>query len=464
MTCSLSGGEVRIGVMGKGAGMIRPDVATTIVTRDDRRDRRARLLAEMLREAADASLNLVSVDGSESTNDTLVVLASGASGVTASGADADALGRALTAALLDVARQMVADGEGASRFAHYTVTGAADDDEARTAVRAIGEDILVRCALHGADPNWGRMLARAGTCGVALDAARIAVWVGAAQLVAGGVEVGALAPRPAPRWASSEVDDPHRPGRGRRARGALRVVALARIRGVQRGVHDVTRTTVVKLGGNATLDCVPIVALMARDSRICVVHGGGPQISALARERGVEPHFVGGRRVTDEPMLACVREGLAAVSAELCDALSEAGLKPIAVGAGAVDVRRVPELGLVGEPTGARVDKIRHALSGGRVPVVAPLGRDDGGTVLNVNADDAAAADRGRTRRRRARVPLRRAGRARRAGRRAPAHLRIAAAGQRDGRHAAEARGLRHGLLGGVARVSIGVAGTVVTP
>ena len=188
-TCALSGGEVRIGVMGKGAGMIRPDVATTIVTATTDAIVEPGVLAELLRNAADASLNLVSVDGSESTNDTLVVLASGASGVTASGADAEAFGRALTAALLDVARQMVADGEGASRFAHYTVTGAADDAEARTAVRAIGEDILVRCALHGADPNWGRMLARAGTCGVALDPERIAVWVGPAQLVAGGVEV-----------------------------------------------------------------------------------------------------------------------------------------------------------------------------------------------------------------------------------------------------------------------------------
>ena len=175
--------------MGKGAGMIRPNVATTIVTATTDAAVEPDVLAELLRRAADASLNLVSVDGSESTNDTLVVLASGAGGVTANGADADALGRGLTAALLDVARQMVADGEGSSRFAHYTVTGAADDDEARTAVRAIGEDILVRCALHGADPNWGRMLARAGTCGVALDPERIAVWVGPAQLVAGGVEV-----------------------------------------------------------------------------------------------------------------------------------------------------------------------------------------------------------------------------------------------------------------------------------
>jgi glutamate N-acetyltransferase / amino-acid N-acetyltransferase len=188
-TVALSTGDVRIGVMGKGAGMIRPDVATTIVTATTDAAIEPALLAELLRGAADASLNLVSVDGSESTNDTLVVLASGASGVTARGADANALGQALTTALLDVARQMVADGEGASRFAHYTVTGAADDHEARTAVRAIGEDILVRCALHGGDPNWGRMLARAGTCGVALDPERIAVWVGPAQLVAGGVEV-----------------------------------------------------------------------------------------------------------------------------------------------------------------------------------------------------------------------------------------------------------------------------------
>jgi glutamate N-acetyltransferase/amino-acid N-acetyltransferase len=205
-TCALSGGEVRIGVMGKGAGMIRPDVATTIVTATTDAIVEPAVLADLLREAADASLNLVSVDGSESTNDTLIVLASGASGVPASGADAAALGRALTGALLDVARQMVADGEGASRFAHYTVTGAADDDEARTAVRAIGEDILVRCALHGSDPNWGRMLARAGTCGVALDPERVAVWVGGTQLVSEGVEVDGARAGARAELSESEVE------------------------------------------------------------------------------------------------------------------------------------------------------------------------------------------------------------------------------------------------------------------
>ena len=153
-----------------------------------------------------------------------------------------------------------------------------------------------------------------------------------------------------------------------------------------------THTAVIKLGGNAALDCVPVVVRMTRDAQVCVVHGGGPQISALARERGVEPHFVGGRRMTDEPMLACVREGLAAVSAELCAALERAGVRTVALGDGAVDVRRVPELGFVGEPVSARTGEIAAALAEGLVPVVAPLGLDADGTILNVNADDAAAA------------------------------------------------------------------------
>jgi acetylglutamate kinase len=225
-----------------------------------------------------------------------------------------------------------------------------------------------------------------------------------------------------------------------------------------------TRTAVIKLGGNATLDCVPIVARMAREGQVCVVHGGGAQISALARERGVEPHFVGGRRVTDEPMLACVREGLAAVSAELAAALEATGARTVALIDGAVDVRRVPELGLVGEPIGARTEAILGALASGRVPVVAPLGRDAAGTILNVNADDAAAAiatalaadelvflsdvpgvldERG-------------AVLAQISASRPPAS---ASGGMLPKLEACTAA-----LLGGVARVSIGVAGTVVTP
>jgi acetylglutamate kinase len=154
----------------------------------------------------------------------------------------------------------------------------------------------------------------------------------------------------------------------------------------------VTRLVVVKLGGNAALDSVPIVAQMARETRVCVVHGGGVQITALALARGIEPRFAAGRRITDADTLACVREGLAALSGDLCAALRAAGLAPLALVDGVVDARRVPGLGLVGEPCGVRTGEIRVALGEGLVPVIAPLGKDDAGSILNINADDAAAA------------------------------------------------------------------------
>jgi acetylglutamate kinase len=225
----------------------------------------------------------------------------------------------------------------------------------------------------------------------------------------------------------------------------------------------VTRLAVIKLGGNAALSSVPIVARMEREARVCVVHGGGPQISALARERGIEPRFVAGRRVTDRDMLVCVRAGLAAVTAELCAALQDAGLAPLAFADGVVDANRVPELGFVGEPREARAAEILAALGEGLVPVVAPLGSDDTGAILNINADDAAAAiatalgadelvflsdvpgvldERG-------------AVLSQISASRPPAS---ASGGMLPKLEACTAA-----LLGGVARVSIGVAGTVVT-
>ena len=203
---------------------------------------------------------------------------------------------------------------------------------------------------------------------------------------------------------------------------------------------------------------------MAREARVCVVHGGGAQISALARERGVEPHFVGGRRVTDEAMLACVREGLAAVSAELCAALRAAGLAPLAFADGVVDARRVPELGLVGEPVGARTDAILAALArascrSSRRSGATPTARSSTSTPTTPPAAIATAlgADEliflsdvpGVLDEQGAVLPQISASRP-------PAS---AGGGMLPKLEACTAA-----LLGGVARVSIGVAGTVVTP
>jgi glutamate N-acetyltransferase/amino-acid N-acetyltransferase len=188
-TVLLAGGEVHLGAMAKGAGMIRPDMATMIcqVTSDVAID--SARLQRLLVPAVQRSFNRISVDGSASTNDSVVVLANGASGVTAGDADDEALGAARERLLLRLAKLVVSDGEGSSRIARYEVFGAFDAPQAEVAVRAIAENQLVRCALHGADPNWGRMLMALGasTADVAPD--RIDLWIDGVQLVAAGAGI-----------------------------------------------------------------------------------------------------------------------------------------------------------------------------------------------------------------------------------------------------------------------------------
>lgn len=154
-----------------------------------------------------------------------------------------------------------------------------------------------------------------------------------------------------------------------------------------------TAPLVVKLGGNA-LDAL-VEALAARDGRpLIVVHGGGAQITALMHRRGIEPRFVGGRRFTDLPTLACARVALADVGEDLVRALDAHGEVGRAFFDGAlIECRRREELGLVGEPVAIDRDGLDRTLATGRIPVIAPIGRDgDSPRRLNVNADDVAAA------------------------------------------------------------------------
>jgi glutamate N-acetyltransferase/amino-acid N-acetyltransferase len=183
---ALAAGPVRIGGIAKGAGMIHPDMATLLafVTTDARIERDALLSA--LGAAVDVSFNAISVDGDTSTNDTVLVLANGASGVTVTAAD----GAAFAACLGDVCRELallvVSDGEGVTKVFEVRVSGAASEADARLAARTITNSNLVRTAIHGADPNWGRILAAAGRSGAAVDAARASVRIGDVDVFASG--------------------------------------------------------------------------------------------------------------------------------------------------------------------------------------------------------------------------------------------------------------------------------------
>jgi len=186
----IGGTTVRIGGVAKGAGMIRPDMATTLahVTMDAEVPHAT--LRRLLRQAVAGSFNAISVDGCTSTNDCVFVLANGASGaVVDGGRKLRLLAGAVGELMLDLAKQVVRDGEGTTRVCTYTVTGAISGPEARAAARGVAENVLVKCALHGGDPNWGRILAALGAAGVHVDPDRVAVAVGGVPIVFGGAGV-----------------------------------------------------------------------------------------------------------------------------------------------------------------------------------------------------------------------------------------------------------------------------------
>ncbi len=172
---SVQQGGYTITGIAKGAGMIAPNMATMLaVIATDAAAPRA-LLGRALATATANSFNRIVVDGDMSTNDTVLVLANGASG--AAVADEAAFTAALADVCAQLAQAIVRDGEGATKFVTVHVTGAADEAGAVAVARSIATSALVKTAFYGADPNWGRILCAAGYAGVDLDPDRLALWL-----------------------------------------------------------------------------------------------------------------------------------------------------------------------------------------------------------------------------------------------------------------------------------------------
>ena len=170
---------VHVGGMAKGAGMIHPQMATMLafLTTDAPID--PGMLGSLLGPAVERTFNQVSVDGDTSTNDTVFVLANGAAGGPPIGAEDQAtVAGALEAVCRSLAIAIAADGEGAQHLIEVTVNGASDDANARAVARTIAASSLVKTAVHGADPNWGRIAAAAGRSGVQLDPDRMRICIG----------------------------------------------------------------------------------------------------------------------------------------------------------------------------------------------------------------------------------------------------------------------------------------------
>jgi glutamate N-acetyltransferase/amino-acid N-acetyltransferase len=180
-------GRFRVGGMAKGSGMIEPNLATMLayLTTDAEVSPTALRLA--LAEVCDDTFNAITVDGECSTNDAVFVLANGASGVRIDGrAEREALVGGLRAVARELALGIVRGGEGATKLVTVRVAGAASREDARVAARAIANSLLVKTAVHGGDPNWGRLVAVAGRCGAAFELSRARVAIGEVDLFAGG--------------------------------------------------------------------------------------------------------------------------------------------------------------------------------------------------------------------------------------------------------------------------------------
>ncbi len=191
---TVGGHRYTVGGMAKGSGMIHPDMATLLVFCTTDAPLPAAVLQPLLGQAVDGSFHCITVDGDTSTNDTVLALANGQAGgppLAAGSAGAAAVGEALAAVCLELARAVVRDGEGATRAFTVRVEGAADVAAARRAARTIAGSPLVKTAIHGADPNWGRILAALGRSDVDLTLDRCTVTVGGAAVFRRGVPVEA---------------------------------------------------------------------------------------------------------------------------------------------------------------------------------------------------------------------------------------------------------------------------------
>ena len=175
--------SVKITIAGtvKGAGMIGPNMATTLcfITTDVSISKP--LLQKSLADAVGNSLNKLTVDGHQSTNDTAIILASGLAGnkqITKAGSQYKKFATALSELTTDLAKQMTLDAEGATKMFIVTVNGAVSKDDAAKAARAVANYDLIKCAIHGSDPNWGRIICAVGDCGVKLNLNKLSCSIG----------------------------------------------------------------------------------------------------------------------------------------------------------------------------------------------------------------------------------------------------------------------------------------------
>jgi acetylglutamate kinase len=452
-TLSIGGVDATIAAFGKGAGMMAPELATMLVfiTTDLAVTQGA--LQTALARAMKTSFDMVNVDGDMSTNDSVFVMANGLAGnalIEEGTPDHAALAEALEAVCVELARQMAEDGEGATKFVEVRVSGAPDAEMARELARVVAGSNLVKAAIFGADPNWGRVLAaigsRVGSRKWPIDPSWATVHVQKTCVYADREPV-----RVDPLVLRARMREPHILIEVRLAEGsahgtawgcdltydyvkinadytsltqatpdgtvakddrltnyspgfkrALLVEALSYI------ARFTNKRAVVKYGGAAMVKDT-LKATFANDINLLrsagllpiVVHGGGPEITQTMEMLGHgKSVFVDGVRVTGRDDVKVVEMVLTGkINTELVSLLNQSSAHAVGVSgkdAGLLRARKLVgeggrDLGMVGEVTHVNGELLEVLLDKKYVPVVSPVGLGEDGEGYNINADAAAA-------------------------------------------------------------------------
>ena len=435
----------------KGSGMIAPQLATVLCVVATDAAVTPRILQDALHRAVAKTFNMVNVDGDMSTNDTVYALANGLAGnarIADPGPDLDTFENALTDLCGEMARAVAADGEGATRMVEVVVTGAPSDEAARDCATAIAGSPLVKAALFGADPNWGRILAtvgaRAGSRGWPINPFQAKVSMQGVAVFAGGAPVDVDREVLRARLRETRIDLLVELAEGDARATAwgcdlsydyVRINAdyasmivqksdgmLAKEEHVSNYSPAFKRTllvealkyisafsgqiAVIKYGGAAMVKeslkdafAEDVMLLKRVGLKPVVVHGGALEINKTLERLGERSEFVDGLRITDASSLPVVEMVLTGkVNQELVALLNarDAGAVGLSGKDGRLlEARRIVhesgrDLGYVGEVTRVNTSFLSMLLEKDYVPVISPIGLSDDGKSLSINADDVA--------------------------------------------------------------------------
>jgi acetylglutamate kinase len=452
-TVTVGGVEASVAAFAKGSGMIAPELATMLAFITTDLAVAPKALQSALSRACHASFDMITVDGDMSTNDAVFALANGLAGnaiIVEGTPEHAALAEALEGICVELARQIAEDGEGATKLVEVRISGAPDVTIARDLARSVANSSLVKAAIFGADPNWGRVLsaigARVGSRKWAVDPTRATVQVQGECVYTSGGPTGAdsVALR-------AKMREPHVAIDVRLAEGSAGAVAWGcdlsydyvkinadytslthatpdgtvarddRLTNYSPGfkralvveaLSYISRFTnkraVIKYGGAAMVKD-SLKASFANDINLLrsagllpiVVHGGGPEITHTMEKLGHgKSQFVDGVRVTGREDVKVVEMVLTGrINTELVSLLNQTSAHAVGVSgkdAGLLRARKLVgeggrDLGMVGEVTNVNHELLEVLLEKKYVPVVSPVGLGEDGEGYNINADAAAA-------------------------------------------------------------------------